>query len=188
MAEGEDKSQKTEEPTQKKLDDARKKGQVASSREINHWFMILAGTLVVVMLAPSMMRDIASDMSRFLESAHTFNVDRRGLREIGISLMGSAFSALFPVTLLFIAAALGASLIQHGLIISTEKLQPKLSNLSLKKGFERLFSAKSIVEFVKGILKLAIVAFVAGNRAEKALACGRSASHSWAAPFPLCFR
>jgi flagellar biosynthetic protein FlhB len=161
VAEGEDQSQKTEDPTQKKLDDARKKGQVATSREINHWFMILAGTLVVVILAPSMMRNIATDMSRFLASAHTFHVDSAGLREIGISLATSAFVALSPAMLLFIAAALGSGLVQNGLVISTEKLEPKLENLSLKKGFDRLFSAKSIVEFVKGILKLAIVAFVA---------------------------
>ena len=49
-----DQSQKTEEPTQKKLDDSRKKGQVPSSREVNNWFMILAGTIIVAMIAPSM--------------------------------------------------------------------------------------------------------------------------------------
>ena len=74
MAENEDRSQKTEEPTQKKLDDARKKGQVASSREVNTWFMLLAGTLMVA-LAPMAMDDMGSILSRFLSQPHAFSVD-----------------------------------------------------------------------------------------------------------------
>ena len=67
MAEEQDDSQKTEEPTQKRLDEAREKGQVASSREINHWFMILGGTLLVTIFAPQMMRDLARLMLPFVE-------------------------------------------------------------------------------------------------------------------------
>lgn len=49
---GSDKSQKIEEPTQKKLDDSRKKGEIANSREVSHWFMILAATIIVALMAP----------------------------------------------------------------------------------------------------------------------------------------
>ena len=161
MAEGEDKSQKTEDPTQKKLEDARKKGQVASSREVNHWFMILAGTLAVVMFVPAMMRDLAASLGQILGSVHAITIDGSGLRELGKTVIGTAAVALFPVVLLFIAAALSASLVQHGPIMSAEKIRPKLENLSLKKGFDRMFSARSLVEFVKGVLKLAIVTFIA---------------------------
>jgi flagellar biosynthetic protein FlhB len=60
MAEENDDSQKTEEPSQKKLDEAREKGQVANSREVNHWFMILAATIFVAMMAPGMLKDISA--------------------------------------------------------------------------------------------------------------------------------
>jgi len=58
MSDNQDKAQKTEEPTQKKLDDARKKGQGVSSREVANWFMLTAGALVVIGMAPSIMSDI----------------------------------------------------------------------------------------------------------------------------------
>ena len=162
MAEGEDKSQKTEDPTQKKLEDARKKGQVASSREVNHWFMILAGTVVVVMLLPALMGDIARELSRYLEHAHAVRVDQgAALSDLGAQVTGDVVRTLLPALLILLAAALGAGLVQHGPVASVEKIKPKLENLSLIKGFSRMFSARSLVEFAKGIAKLAIVGVVA---------------------------
>ncbi len=161
MAEREDKSQKTEEPTHKKLEDARKKGQVATSREVNHWFMILAGTLAVVMLVPTMMSTLGRDLSRYIEHAHAVPMDGAVLHGLGAQAIGDTIVTLLPVLLLLIGAALATGLIQHGPVASVEKIKPKLENISLVKGLGRLFSMRSLVEFTKGILKLAIVGFVA---------------------------
>ncbi len=161
MAEREDKAQKTEEPTHKKLEDARKKGQVATSREVNHWFMILAGTLAVVMLVPTMMGQLGRDLSRYLEYAHAVPIDGAALRSLGVQAVGDAVVALLPVLLLLVGAALATGLVQHGPVASVEKIKPKLENISLVKGLGRLFSMRSLVEFTKGILKLAVVGFVA---------------------------
>ncbi len=60
MAEDQDPSQKTEEPTQKRLADAERKGQVAKSQEVGHWFMILGITLALLMFAPTVARDVAA--------------------------------------------------------------------------------------------------------------------------------
>ncbi|MGH6719746.1 MAG: EscU/YscU/HrcU family type III secretion system export apparatus switch protein, partial [Alphaproteobacteria bacterium] len=68
--------------------------------------------------------------------------------------------ALAPIFGLLIVAAIGAGLIQHGPLFSTETIQPKLERLSLLKGIERLFSLRSLVELAKGVAKLAIVALV----------------------------
>lgn len=161
MAEGEDKSQKTEEPTPKKLADAREKGEVASSREVNNWFMILAATLVVVMLAPGLMKDIANILGDHLANLHAIRIDRPGLVHVGAQTFKAVILALFPTLLLLAAAAVGSSLVQHGPVMSAERIRPKLENISLIKGFGRLFSARSVMEVVKGVLKLAIVAGVA---------------------------
>ena len=161
MSEREDKSQKTEEPTRKKLDDARKKGQVAISREVNHWFMILAGTLVVVVLAPKMFRELAQNLSHYLEYAHAVPADVASVRQLGAQAIGDTMFTMFPMLVLLVCAALAAGLLQHGPVASVEKIKPKLQNISLAKGLGRLFSARSLVEFVKGIAKLAIVATVA---------------------------
>ncbi len=161
MADGEDKAQKTEEPTQKKLADAREKGQVSSSREINNWFMILAATLVVVMLAPGLMKDIAAILGDHLARVHTIHVDAPGFVNVGAQMLKAVILVLVPTFILLIAAAAGATLVQNGPMLSPEKIRPKLENISPIKGFSRLFSLRSVMEVVKGVLKLAIVASVA---------------------------
>ena len=161
MAQDEDKSQKTEEPTQKKLADAREKGQVPSSREINNWFMILAATLVIVMLAPSLMKDIAGILGDHLASVHTIHVDAPGFVNVGARTLKAILLVLLPTFILLIAAAAGATLVQNGPMWSPEKIRPRLENISLIKGFGRLFSLRSVMEVVKGVFKLAIVAAVA---------------------------
>lgn len=159
MAEQDD-SEKTEEPTQKRLDDARQKGQVATSREINHWFVILGGTIFVLMLLPSMMRDLAVSFRPFLEQPHAMPVGSGALDAVMRDVLLGAAAALAVPIILFVAAALASGLAQHGFLVSFESLKPKLEKISPLKGFQRLFSSKSLAEFVKGLLKLAIVGTV----------------------------
>ncbi len=159
MAEQDD-SEKTEEPTQKRLDDARQKGQVATSREINHWFVILGGTIFVLMLLPSMMRDLAVSFRPFLEQPHAMPVGSGALDAVMRDVLLGAAAALAVPIILFVAAALASGLVQHGFLVSFESLKPKLEKISPLKGFQRLFSSKSLAEFVKGLLKLAIVGTV----------------------------
>lgn len=156
-----DESQKTEEPTQKKLDDARGKGQVAVSREVNHWFMILAATIMVMMLLPSAMSDFGHSLTKFLAQPHIISTDLVAMTELLRDAWEDSVMAMLPTLVLFVLAALAAGLIQNGLIISAEQMKPKLEKISLGKGIKRLFSMKSIAEFVKGIAKLVIVGAVA---------------------------
>lgn len=153
----EDDSQKTEEPTQKKLDDARKKGQTASSKEMDHWIMIMAGTLVVGAFMPFVVADVQKTLVGFLARPHDFIVDVAGVGDI---LAGLAFSIIKWLALPFavmIVAAVFSSFAQHGFILSADGLIPKLEKISLLKGMKRQFSLKSVMEFVKGVVKLSIV-------------------------------
>ncbi len=161
MAEGEDRSQKTEEPTQKRLRDAREKGQVVTSREVNHWFMILAGTIAILAVGPSVTREIANALAIAFDQLATTRAGTPALGAMMAGIFGRAVVALLPVAGLLTAAAVGSALVQHGPVASVEKIKPKLENISLVKGFERLFSARSLVEFAKGVLKFAIVGVVA---------------------------
>jgi len=158
--ESQDQSQKTEEPTQKRLEDARQKGQVAVSREVNHWFMILAGTVIIMMFLPPTMRNFGALMLKFVEQPHAIVSDRLGLRAVVAETIQDMVLILIPTFLVLIGAALAAGLIQNGLVVSAEQLKPKLEKISLKSGMKRLFSMKSLAEFAKGIAKIAIVAAV----------------------------
>lgn len=161
MAEEQDDSQKTEDPTQKKLDDARNKGQVATSQEVKHWFILFAGLLLIGLFAPLALGNLTGGMRGFLTSVHMIPTDPGSL----IALMRSAmeqitFILALPLLALVVFAA-AAGLVQNGLLWTVEPLKPKLEKISLIKGAKRLFSLKSLVEFAKGIAKITIVGVVA---------------------------
>ena len=160
MAEEQDTSQKTEEPTQRRLDDARKKGQVASSREINHWMMILATTIIMVVFVPAVSGGIGSTMIKFLESPHAIPTDLPHLSRILTSVLTDIGMALFVPMAVLVVAAVGGAMIQHGPMASAESIRPKLERISLGGGAKRLFSLKAVVEFAKGIAKIGIVSAV----------------------------
>jgi flagellar biosynthetic protein FlhB len=160
MAGEDDDSQKTEEPTGKRLSDAHEKGQVARSQEVSHWFMILALALVVGIFAPSLSADLGGVLRPFLEQPHLMALEDGGLRDI---LTGIAFAilkvSLIPLAII-LAAGLAAGTIQNGIIVTTEQIRPKLSNIGLKRGFKKMFSSRALADFTKGLLKLTIVGTV----------------------------
>ena len=162
MAENDqDDSQKTEEPTQRRLDQAREKGQVAKSQEVTHWFMILALALVIGVFGDSFAGGVASSLYKLIAQAHSIRVT--GVFELRDMLLETlanlGLAVVMPVAVVMLAA-FTAGFIQNGLIFSTDTITPKLSKLSLAKGLKRLFSSRSVMEFVKGILKITIVAAV----------------------------
>jgi len=162
MAEGEqeDDSQKTEEPTPKKIDEARKKGQVALSREVNNWVMLFTGTVVILAIGPSAMSRLSDHMETYIARAHVLPSVPGGFG----MLMGDSFITVLWILMLplliFIVAAISGPLFQVGPLIAPEVIKPDLSKLSVFKGFKRLFSMRSIMEFVKGIVKIGVVGVV----------------------------
>jgi flagellar biosynthetic protein FlhB len=160
MAEESDLSQKTEEPTLRRLDEARQKGQTASSREINHWFMIGAGSLWIAVFGPQVARDLGVVLLKFVESPHAMPTDSEHLRIILLHLMRDVAGVLALPIAIMTAAALAAGVLQGGFVIAVDRIMPNLERISLFSGAQRLFSMRAILEFVKGIVKLCIVAAV----------------------------
>jgi flagellar biosynthetic protein FlhB len=156
-----DQSQKTEEPTSKRLEEARKRGQVATSREVNHWFMILGGALVVAMAAPAAAVGLKRVLLPYIESPHVIPLDAGHLRDTMVDLLLGVGVAIGAPLLLLCVAALGATLVQGGVVFSLERITPTLDKISLFAGAKRLLSLKAIVEFAKGVLKITVVAAVA---------------------------
>ena len=150
MAEDQDAGQKTEEPSQRRLDEARTKGQVASSREVNHTLMLGAGALLVGILAPGIARDLGAALRRLLERPQEIGLDPAALDRAAAALLGEVGGALLLGALLLVGAALASGLIQNGLMVSAEPLVPKLERISPAAGAKRLFSLRSLIEFGKG--------------------------------------
>lgn len=162
MAGEEDDSQKTEEPTGKRLSDAREKGQVPRSQEVSHWFMMLALALVVGIFSPALMSDIGGLLRPFIERPHLMVLDNDGMRDILTeTALGILKVSAIPLAIILVAG-LAAGTIQNGIIVTTEQIQPKLSNIGFKRGFKKMFSSRALADFLKGMLKLAVVALVVG--------------------------
>ncbi len=155
-----DDSQKTEEPTPKKLEEARKKGQVALSREVNNWVMLLTGTIVVLALGPSVMTELSLHMRTYIEQAHLLPPPPGGFEiTLGQSFWKIIGILLLPLLILMAAAFLGPFL-QIGPLFAPESIKPDISKVSPIEGFKRLFSMRSLVEFGKGIFKIGVIGLV----------------------------
>ena len=160
MAE-EDDSQKTEEPTPKKIEKARRKGQVATSQEIKSWFILLGGAMGLLFLAPGIMNNIRLLGRSFIASPHTIPFDNEHLRLALVNVLLEAGWILAPLMGILVVIAIAGSVGQTGFLYSPSKLKPELSKINIIKGFKSKFSVRQLVEFVKGMIKILLVAFVA---------------------------
>ena len=155
-----DDSQKTEDPTPKRLEEARKKGQVPLSREMNNWVMLLAGTILVIALGGPMMTNLTGTMMLLIENSYQFQSGSGGLGKILSALFWDVTgNLLVPVILLIVAALLGP-FVQVGPLFAPESIKPSAKKISPISGFGRLFSLRSLFEFFKGLLKISIIGFV----------------------------
>ena len=155
-----DKSQRTEDPTQKRLDDALKRGDVVKSQEVSTWFIIAGGTLVLTAFAVTMTSGLTTTLKGLIANSYQLRVDGHGLIWLSGKLGGELLAALAIPFVLLTLAAVGGNLVQHRLLWTTDTLQPKLNRISPLAGIKRLFSAQALANFVKGLLKLAVIGAV----------------------------
>jgi flagellar biosynthetic protein FlhB len=155
----EDDGQKTEDPTGRKLSQARDKGQVIQSREVGTWFMMVMGSGLVLALGPSIGRTMLDALRDFfaLEPFLTptgiyWPAIQSRLLEVGLALV-------LPLVLL-VAAAVAGNIGQTGFVIATEKFSLDISRLSPIAGFGRLFTMRTVVELLKNVGKIALVAAI----------------------------
>lgn len=160
MADEADTTDKTEDPTQKKLDDALLKGDVAKSQEVNNWFIIAGGTLVLMTFAGNMSEGLTTTMRGLIANSYKINVDGPALpslfQKLGIEMLAAVAMPFLVLTL----AALIGNMVQHKLVWTTEGLTPKFSKVSPLAGFKRLFSKQALANFAKGIVKLVLLSAV----------------------------
>ena len=157
MADDSDATDKTEDPTQKRLDDALQRGDVVKSQEVNNWFIVAGGTLVLMSFAGSMTDGLTATLRGLIANSYRISLDGPAIpglfQKIGLELISTLS---MPFLVLMIAALVG-NLVQHRLVWTTEGLAPKFSKVSPGAGFKRLFSKQSLANFAKGIAKLLLL-------------------------------
>jgi flagellar biosynthesis protein FlhB len=154
MADESDTSDKTEDPTQKRLDDALERGDVVKSQELNTWFIIAGATLVLSTFSGSIGDGLMVPLRNLLENAWMINIDGPGLLALAQSLGYAVAAALGLPMLMLMLAAIAGNMLQHRLVWSGEQLKPKFSKISPAAGAKRLFGKQALVNFAKGIFKL----------------------------------
>jgi flagellar biosynthetic protein FlhB len=154
-------SEKTEQPTPKRLEDARKKGNVARSMEVNSAFVLLTGTLTLFFVSGFLFRNLSLFMRHVFGELNTYSLTQGAARPYAVSLVLLAGKLLAPIMLAIMVVGILANVGQVGFLFTLEPVTPNPEKLDPFKGFQRIFSMKSLVELIKGILKIAIVGYVA---------------------------
>jgi flagellar biosynthetic protein FlhB len=154
MAEEGDSTDKTEDPTQKRLDDAHEKGDVAKSQEVNTWFVMAGATLVLSSFSGSIGGGILMPLRNLVANSWMIHADGPGLMALAQSLGYVVMAALGVPFLMFALAAIAGNMIQHRLVWSGESLKPKFNKVSPGAGFKRIFGKQAAANFLKGLFKV----------------------------------
>lgn len=161
MAEQDTSQQKTEEPTERRLQESRDKGQVARSKELNTMLSLMAAAIGMVFLGDGLMRDLF----RLVEDGLTFSAvdvnDTSFLLGQIAATIRSGVIAIVPLLILLTISAFIGPVAMGGWSFSTEALAPKLDKIDPLKGLVRMVSLKSLMELIKAVFKFLLVATAA---------------------------
>ena len=166
MSEEQDKDTKTEEPTEKRIRDAYRKGDVPASRETGNMVVVLALLGIAAFALPMQVDELIGSLAVLIEDAGQVvvgngQVGLNDLQDASSAALSGLVSAILPVFAILLAGALFGALIQGITVVSPERIRPKLSKISPKEGLKRLFSLRSFVEFAKNLVKVLAVGALA---------------------------
>lgn len=160
MAEDNDPESQTEDPTQKRLDDALERGDVAKSQEINTWFMMAGGTLVVSTFSGSVGSGLLTPMRNLLANSWMIKTDGKALLALMQQIEFVVLAAVGVPLLMLMLAAIAGNMLQHRLVWSARSLKPKFNKISPGAGFKRIFGKQAAANFLKGVGKLVLLGAV----------------------------
>jgi len=156
-------AERTEQATAKRRTDARKKGQVARSREIPTVMILLAGLSVLFFWGSSMYQQLSLLMVKLFSQIGTLPLDPVSFQSLTWEIFASLAVILAPILLGVSAAAVLSNYIQVGSLFSWEAVQPDFAKINPWKGLGRLFSRQAAAELAKSIFKFAIIGWVASE-------------------------
>jgi flagellar biosynthetic protein FlhB len=157
----EDKHSKTEQPTQKRLDESRKKDAPPQSRDLTSTVTLLAAIIALSTTGSFMVSTMQKSSQELLAQVGTFQVTAASVHNLMIKLIGTMGIVLGPFMLAVMAAGIAVNFAQGGIVFSWEKLSVKYDKLNPLKGAKKLLNKDSLVEVVKSFLKIAIIGYVA---------------------------
>ena len=160
MAEDADQDSKTEEPTPKRLEESRQKGQTGKSQEVNSWFTLLLLAVLIVSFLPIMGQKLIDLLRMLVMNAHMIDLTGHGIVEGIRAVMTQLVLLLMVLMILAVIGGIAGTVLQIGWLFAPESIIPKPQKINPISGLKRLFSMRSVVEFLKGLFKISIVAAI----------------------------
>lgn len=160
MSDDKDQEDKTEDPTDRRIEQAIQRGDVPKSMEAATFFALGAGTLALLITGTTGVGDFVAGMRAFLQNAHQVPFDANGLQHLA-NYSAWKFFAIIGIPFIFaVVAGLAQGLIMHRPLWTPEPMAPKLNRISPMSGFKRIFGKEAFVQFGKSLAKFAIVTIV----------------------------
>lgn len=160
MAES-DSGEKTEEPTAKKLTDARKKGQIARSKDLGTMFVLVGSACAMLLMGSSLVEGLSLMMKRLFSLNRQEAMDVNALFNVVYNSVSLVIVPMLWIFFIILAAAFIGNTMLGGMSFSWGAMAPKASRLSPIAGFKRMFGVQAAVELIKSILKFFVVFIVA---------------------------
>ncbi|WP_428410388.1 flagellar biosynthesis protein FlhB [Hyphococcus sp.] len=162
MSDETDQSQKTEDPSEKKLRDARKKGDTPTSREVATAASIACAAGLMAFGAPGVANEFRIALGSLISNVHDIRIASayQNLGALWTRLFTILFVALCPIFAGFAAAGFLSAFAQNAVVFATERIKPQANRISPAKGFKRMFSQSSLVELAKSMAKVTVVTTV----------------------------
>jgi flagellar biosynthetic protein FlhB len=161
MSDTNDAATKTEEPTSRKLDKARERGEVVKTQDLATMASLTAGAAVVALAGGMIARNLGSALLPFLASPDRIALEHGGALSVAKMAMMAAAPAIGAVVLAAAAAGVFGNVIQTGLMFSPSRLAPDLSKFSPVKGLQRLFNVDGLMQWLKSLVKISLTAALA---------------------------
>ena len=161
MAESESGADKSEQPTSKRLEEARKKGQIARSKELNTLVVTLGGAGGLLVFGAGMADALLGIMRGNFELSREVLLDERYMALYLLATGKLALELLAPLIMALLVIALAGPVSLGGWLFSSEALQPKFSRMNPLSGLKRMFSVQALVELGKAVGKFLVVLTVA---------------------------
>jgi len=160
VAEEGDDTEKTEDPTRKRLDEALERGDVVKSQEVNTWFILAGAALIASSFSNSIGSGLQGILRNLIANSFTLSLDGGSLLALLASLENRLLAVFAVPLVLIVVAAIAGNIVQHPLVFTAESLKPTLSKISPMSGFKRVFGKQALANLVKGLIKMTLLGAV----------------------------
>ncbi len=160
IAEDDDEASKTEEPSERKISKAKEEGDIAISQDAKSFIMLLGMLFVIWLVLPLMFKWFYMFSLKFVENPDAIPTDGRYIRLLLYNTVIALMKILGILFAIFMVLGIFASVAQTGFVYAPKKLEPNWNKLNIFAAMTQFINMKKIVESLKGIIKITVIAFI----------------------------